>query len=182
MAPVSSSDHLRTLKRVSGYAAPMKELREALAGVYDIEAPLGRGGMALVYLARERRLDRRVALKVLDPDLAADAAYRERFLSEARTVARLTHPHIVPIFTADEIGGVVFFAMAYVAGETLSRRIATQGPLDPQQAGRLPCDIGQGLDYAHARGGGPRGGKAQNSPVACGAGGACVSDVGVRAL
>src|SRR5438552_5866489 len=94
MAPVSSSDHLRTLKRVSGYAAPMKELREALAGVYDIEAPIGRGGMAFVYLARERRLDRRVALKVLAPDLAADETYRRRFLREARTVAHLTHPNI----------------------------------------------------------------------------------------
>src|SRR5438552_1017259 len=179
MAPVSSSDHLRTLKRVSGYAAPMKELREALAGVYDIEAPLGRGGMALVYLARERRLDRRVALKVLDPDLAADAAYRERFLSEARTVARLTHPHIVPIFTADEIGGFVFFAMAYVAGETLSRRIATQGPLDPQQAGRLLCDIGEALDYAHARGVVHRDVKPQNILLDAFTGGALLSDFGI---
>src|SRR5438552_346729 len=179
MAPVSSSDHLRTLKRVSGYAAPMKELREALAGVYDIEAPLGRGGMALVYLARERRLDRRVALKVLDPDLAADAAYRERFLSEARTVARLTHPHIVPNITADDIGGFVFFAMAYVAGETLSRRIATQGPLDPQQAGRLLCDIGEALDYAHARGVVHRDVKPQNILLDAFTGGALLSDFGI---
>src|SRR5690242_10737231 len=87
----------RTSERVPVYAAPMKELRQALAGFYEIEAPLGRGGMALVYLARERRLDRRVALKVLSPDLAADESCRLRFLSEARTVARLTHPNIVPI-------------------------------------------------------------------------------------
>jgi serine/threonine-protein kinase len=130
----------------------MKELRQALAGFYDIEAPLGRGGMALVYLARERRLDRRVALKVLLPDLAADETCRLRFLSEARTIARLTHPNIVPIFTVDDIGGFVFFAMAYVPGETLSHRVASQGPIDPQQAGRLICDIGEALDYAHARG------------------------------
>src|ERR1043166_6188148 len=107
----------------------MKELREALAGLYEIEAPLGRGGMALVYRARERRLDRRVALKVLSPDLAVDAAYRQWFLVQARTVARLVHPNIVPIFTVDEIDGFVFFAMAYVAGETLSQRVASHGPL-----------------------------------------------------
>src|SRR2546422_11753182 len=93
MAPMSSSDH-RTLRPVSGYAGAMEELREALAGVYDIEAPIGRGGMAFVYLARERRLDRRVALKVLSPDLAADETYRRRVLRQARTVAPPTHPNI----------------------------------------------------------------------------------------
>ena len=103
------------------------DLRAALADAYDIEAPIGRGGMSYVYLARERRLDRRVAIKVLLPDLARDDARRRRFLREARTVARLTHPGIVPIFTVDEIGGFVFFAMAYVAGETLSQRVTTRG-------------------------------------------------------
>src|SRR2546426_6411469 len=151
MAPMSSSDH-RTLRPVSGYAAAMEELREALAGVYDIEAPIGRGGMAFVYLARERRLDRRVALKVLSPDLAADETYRRRFLREARTVAHLTHPNIVPIYTVDEIGGFVFFAMAYVPGETLSQRIASGGPPTPPPAGRVGCGIGGGPHYPHARG------------------------------
>ncbi len=70
----------------------LPELRAALADAYDIEAPIGRGGMSYVFLARERRLDRRVAIKVLPPDLARDGARRRRFLREARTVARLTHP------------------------------------------------------------------------------------------
>src|SRR5262245_66056534 len=83
----------------------MKSLLDALAGLYDIEAPRGRGRMGLVYLARERRLDRPVASKVLDPELAADPECRQRFLSEARTIASLTHPNIVPIFTVDEIDG-----------------------------------------------------------------------------
>jgi serine/threonine-protein kinase len=130
----------------------MKDLRKALAGLYDIETPLGRGGMADVYLARERRLDRRVALKVLAPRFAADETSRQRFLSEARTVARLTHPNIVPIFTVDEIGRFVFFAMAYVAGKTLAERVEASGPLSPHQAARLVCSIGEALDYAHARG------------------------------
>jgi len=130
----------------------LTELRAALADVYDIEAPIGRGGMGHVYLARERRLDRRVAIKVLPPDLARDDTRRRRFLREARTVARLTHPSIVPIFTVDEIGGFVFFAMAYVAGETLSQRVMTRGPLDPHEASRLLREVGDALGYAHARG------------------------------
>src|SRR6266545_6975634 len=130
----------------------LTELRAALADVYDIEAPIGRGGMGHVYLARERRLDRRVAIKVLPPDLALDDTRRRRFLREARTVARLTHPSIVPIFTVDEIGGFVFFAMAYVAGETLSQRVMTRGPLDPHEASRLLREVGDALGYAHARG------------------------------
>ena len=130
----------------------LHDLRAALSDAYEIESPIGRGGMGHVYLARERRLDRRVAIKVLPPDLAVDDASRRRFLSEARTVARLTHPNIVPIFTVDETHGFVWFAMAYVAGETLAQRIVAQGPLEPHQVGRFLCDIGEALDYAHARG------------------------------
>ena len=130
----------------------MQRLREVLSGIYDIEAELGRGGMGYVYLARDLRLDRRVALKVLDPELAADAAYREQFLREARMVACLSHPNIVPIFRVGEMGGFVFFTMAYVAGETLQRRVTTYGPLAPAAAARVLCDIGEALAYAHAHG------------------------------
>jgi eukaryotic-like serine/threonine-protein kinase len=157
----------------------LRELRAALAGVYDIEAPIGRGGMAFVYLARERRLDRRVAVKVLPPDLAADETWRRQFLSEARTVARLTHPNIVPIFTVDEVGGFVFFAMAFVRGETLAQRVADQGPLDPHQAGRFLCDIGEALDYAHARGVLHRDVKPDNILLDAVTGRALLSDFGI---
>src|SRR6266498_1765593 len=151
MARVSSSEPAQGLPGMQGPMTrtidlTLHDLRAALAGLYDIEAPIARGGMALVYLARERRLDRPVAIKVLPPELARDDASRTRFLREARTVAQLTHPNIVPIFTVDEIGGFVFFAMAYVAGETLAQRVAARGPLDPHTAGRLLCDIG----IAHA--------------------------------
>src|SRR5206468_6294883 len=107
-------------------------------------------------LARERRLDRPVAIKVLAPELANDETSRKRFLREARTVAQLAHPNIVPIFTVDEIGGFVFFAMAYVAGGTVAHRGATRGPPDPHEAGRLLCGVGEALDHARGRGVGHR--------------------------
>jgi len=157
----------------------LHDLRAALAGLYDIEAPIARGGMALVYLARERRLDRPVAIKVLPPEMARDDASRTRFLREARTVAQLTHPNIVPIFTVDEIGGFVFFAMAYVVGETLEQRVAARGPLDPHTAGRLLCDIGEALDYAHARGMVHRDVKPDNILIDAATGRALLSDFGI---
>src|SRR5215212_8276268 len=102
--------------------------QEALAGRYSLERELGRGGMGVVYLAREVRLDRPVAIKLLPPEFAAQQALRDRFIREARTAARLSHPYIVPIHSVDEIGGFVFYVMAYVNGETLSQRVATRGP------------------------------------------------------
>ena len=184
MARVSSSEPAQGLPGMQGPMTrtidlTLHDLRAALAGLYDIEAPIARGGMALVYLARERRLDRPVAIKVLPPELARDDASRTRFLREARTVAQLTHPNIVPIFTVDEIGGFVFFAMAYVAGETLAQRVAARGPLDPHTAGRLLCDIGEALDYAHARGMVHRDVKPDNILIDGATGRALLSDFGI---
>ncbi len=155
------------------------DLRAALAGTYDIEAPLGRGGMSFVYLARERRLDRRVAIKVLSPELAVDDAYRRLFLHEARTVAALTHPNIVPIHAVGEVGDFVFFAMAYVEGDTLAQRIATVGPLNPHRAARLLCDIGDALGFAHARGVVHRDVKPDNILIDAATGRALLSDFGI---
>jgi serine/threonine-protein kinase len=93
------------------------ELQTALAGEYSLERELGRGGMGIVYLARDVQLDRDVAIKVLPAHLAQTAESRERFLREARTAAGLSHPHIVPIHRVGEAGGFVFFVMSYVAGE-----------------------------------------------------------------
>lgn len=89
----------------------------AVAGRYSIDRELGRGGMGVVYLAKEVDLDRPVAIKLLPPDLAANAGLRARFLQEARTAAKLSHPNIIPIHVVDEVGDFVFFAMAYVDGE-----------------------------------------------------------------
>src|ERR1700750_2650158 len=99
------------------------EVQSALAGEYSIERELGRGGMGVVYLAREVRLDRQVAIKLLPPDLAGNPTLRERFRREARPAARLAHPYIVPIHAVEDIGGFVFIVMAYVNGGTLAERV-----------------------------------------------------------
>ncbi len=166
--------------RMTDFTDPiLLELRAALADAYEIEAPIGRGGMAHVYLARERRLERRVAIKVLAPELARDETFRKRFLREARTVAQLAHPNIVPIFTVDEIAGFVFFAMAYVAGETLAQRVVTAGPLDPHQASRWLCEVAVALDYAHVHGVVHRDVKPDNILLDAATGRALLSDFGI---
>src|SRR5215217_2128383 len=92
-------------------------LQSDLAGQYFFEREIGRGGMGVVYLAREVQLDRPVAIKVLPPQYAVRPELRERFLREAKTAAQLSHPNIVPIFRVDEAADFVYFAMAYVEGE-----------------------------------------------------------------
>ena len=124
-------------------------LQVALAGEYSLDRELGRGGMGIVYLAREVRLARPVAIKVLPRQLAARADLRESFLRESQTVARLTHPNIVPLYSAGERGGFVYIAMAYVEGMTLGERIRTRGPLLPGQAARVLREVAWALAYAH---------------------------------
>ena len=130
----------------------LPDLQQALTGRYLLERRLGRGGMGVVYLARELRLDRRVAIKLLPPDRAVQPEARERFLHEARTAASLSHPGIVPIFAVHEAGGFVFFVMAYVEGETLGQRVWDSGPLRPAVAARMLEEVARALAYAHARG------------------------------
>src|SRR5438045_5553276 len=127
------------------------DLQAALAGEYSLQRGLGRGGMGVVYLARDVQLDRDVAIKVLPSHLARTAASRERFLREARTAAGLSHPNIVPIHRVGEAGGFVFFVMSYVAGETLGERLRTRGPLPPADATRLMRQVAWALAYAHGR-------------------------------
>ncbi|MDB4888356.1 MAG: putative serine/threonine protein kinase [Gemmatimonadetes bacterium] len=124
-------------------------LQTALAGEYSLDRELGRGGMGIVYLAREVRLARPVAIKVLPRELAARPDLRESFLRESQTVARLTHPNIVPLYAAGERGGFVYIAMAYVEGMTLGERIRTRGPLLPGQAARVLREVAWALAYAH---------------------------------
>src|SRR5688572_16015326 len=115
--------------------------------------------MGVVYLAREVRLDRPVAIKLLPPELAVHGSLRERFLREARTAARLSHPYIVPIHSVDEVEGVglgvggafVFYVMAYVDGETLADRVRARGPLPAHTVTRVMREVAWALAYAHAQ-------------------------------
>ncbi|MGE5144156.1 MAG: serine/threonine-protein kinase, partial [Acidobacteriota bacterium] len=157
------------------------DFQSAVAGRYSIERELGRGGMGVVYLAREVRLDRPVALKLLPPRLAEQAAPRERFLREARLAAKLSHPNIIPIYAVDEIADYVFFAMAYVEGETLTERVRNRGPLPAGDATRLLREIAWALAYAHAQGVIHRDVKPDNIILEAGSGRALVADFGIAA-
>src|SRR4029078_4051298 len=99
----------------------------AVAGRYSLERELGRGGMGIVYLARDVRLDRPVAIKCVPRWRAEHQDLRERFLREARTAGRLSHPYIVPIHSVDEVGDFVFYVMAYVDGAPVAERVAARG-------------------------------------------------------
>src|SRR6266536_4519338 len=98
-------------------------------GAYAIEAVLGRGGMGTVYLATHERLGRKVALKVIAPELAADQDFRARFLRESQLAASLDHPNVIPIYDADEVDGVLYLAMRYVSGPSLQRLLRERGSL-----------------------------------------------------
>jgi len=157
----------------------VEQLGPLLEGVYSIERVLGRGGMGVVYLAREQRLDRLVAIKVLPPHFATQPTVRERFLREARTAAQLSHPNIVPIYRAEEVGGLPYFAMGYIEGESLADRVRDRGPLPAADVVRVLREAAWALAYAHARGVVHRDIKAANIMVERGSGRAVVTDFGI---
>src|SRR5690349_24763102 len=119
---------------------------------YRIETRLGRGGMGILYLALEPGLERRVALKLIAPEAAADEVFARRFAEESRIAAAIEHPNVVPIYAAGEEEGVPWIAMRYVAGSDLGRRLAREGRLRARQAVDLISQIGNGLDAIHAAG------------------------------
>ena len=155
---------------------------EAIASQYAIKKLIGRGGMGIVYLARDKRLDRLVAIKTLPPELAADPAVRERFLRETRTAGRMSHPNIVPIFGADEVDGHVFFVMGYVEGESLFTRVRAQKRIEPADAARYLRDVAAALAHAHRRGIVHRDIKAENILIDRATNRALVTDFGIARL
>jgi len=154
-------------------------LQEALVGRYSLQREIGRGGMGVVYLAHEVRLDRPVALKLLPAQLAAQPVLRERFLQEARTAAKLSHPNIVPIYAVDEVDGFVFFAMAFVEGESLGQRVRERGPVRPAEAARILREIAWALGHAHLHGVVHRDIKPDNILLEAVGGRALVTDFGI---
>ena len=130
---------------------PLDRLRAALADRYALERELGQGGMATVYLARDLKHDRQVAVKVLRPELAAVIG-AERFLAEIKTTANLQHPHILPLHDSGEVNGTVFYVMPFVEGESLRDRLTRERQLPVADAVRITTEIAGALDYAHRHG------------------------------
>ena len=154
-------------------------LQQALVGRYSLEHELGRGGMGIVFLARDVALDRLVAIKLLPPAAAAQPTLRERFLREAQTAAKLSHPNIIPIYQVEERGDLVWFVMMYVEGDTLGQRLRAKGPLTPAIGVKLLQEVAWALAYAHLRGIVHRDVKPDNILIDTHTGRALVSDFGI---
>ena len=127
-------------------------VERVLAPTYELEKEIGRGGMGIVFLAKDARLKRNVAIKLLPPELAFRSEIRSRFLREAETAAQLSHPSIVPIYSVDEKQGLVYFVMAYVDGLNLAQLIHEKGALDPVEVRRIIREVADALAYGHERG------------------------------
>ena len=162
-------------------ADPVRATLERALGVqYEIGRLIGRGGMGVVYHARERALEREVAIKVLPPDAEeASPEGRERFRREARTAAQLNHSNIVPLYTFGETEGLTFFVMGYVRGEALAERLRREGRLPSDEAIRILGDLADALDYAHRKGVVHRDVKPDNVLLEDGTGRAMLADFGV---
>jgi serine/threonine protein kinase len=119
---------------------------------YEIEGVVGLGGIGTLYRARQLRLDRSVALKLVEPELARDPVVRERLRREARAVASLDHPNVVPLYEAGEDGGTIYIATRWVDGTELGTLIDNDGPLDPDRAARITAQLAAALETAHEKG------------------------------
>ena len=128
-----------------------ERLTAALSGRYRIERELGQGGMATVYLGRDLKHDRKVAIKVLHPELSAVIG-GERFLAEIKVTANLQHPHILPLFDSGSADGLLFYVMPYVQGESLRTKMSREKQLGVEEAVRLASQVASALDYAHRQG------------------------------
>jgi len=137
--PISPTDELGT------------HVAQVLSANYELESEIGRGGMGIVYCARDKRLKREIAVKVLPPELSFRADIRQRFLREAETAAQLSHPNIVPIYTVEERENLVYFVMAYIKGDNLGVRLQQHGPIAPVEVRRILREVADALAYAHHR-------------------------------
>lgn len=141
-----------TRETTSPFSGRASDLIGRQVAGYRIEREIGRGGMAVVYRARDLRLERTVALKLLAPELARNDTFRKRFTHESRVAAAIDHPHIVPVFEADETDGLLYIAMRYVAGGDLRHLLDDRGPLQPATAARIAAQVASALDAAHEHG------------------------------
>ena len=154
-------------------------LQTALGSQYRLERELGRGGMGVVFLATDATLDRRVAIKVVHPELALHDAITRRFLTEARTIARVRHPNIVAIHAAGSADGLLYYVMDEVAGESLRQRLAREGRLSTEEAARIVSDMASALDCARRAGVVHRDVKPENVLLDQATGRALLADFGI---
>jgi serine/threonine-protein kinase len=157
----------------------MARLQAALGSHYRLERELGHGGMGVVFLARDTTLDRPVAVKVVHPDLAVHSAITQRFLAEARMIARLRHPGIVAVHTAGEATGLVYYVMDYVAGESLRQRMLREGKLPVEAVSAIVADIADALNAAGQAGLVHRDVKPENVLLDATSGRAMLADFGI---
>ena len=151
--PVGSDPDTPVIPESSGFSARLlAELRNATAGEYEIRGELGRGGMAAVYLAYDLRLNRKVALKVMLPELAYHDGMEERFKREARTAAKLDHPNVVVIYSVRDDGNLLYFVMKYIEGASLDQLIRAHAPLPIEIVQYLLVHLASALQYAHEEG------------------------------
>jgi eukaryotic-like serine/threonine-protein kinase len=154
-------------------------VERALGAHYELDCEIGRGGMGIVYRAKDRRLKRTVAIKVLPPELAFRSEIKVRFLREAETAAQLNHPNIVDIYSVDELQQLVFFVMAYIPGDNLAKRLHDQGAMSVDDTRRIVRDVADALAYAHERGVVHRDIKPDNILIDQGSGRPMVTDFGI---
>jgi serine/threonine protein kinase len=141
----------RTVRHEPDGLAPNVEAGSVIAG-YELTKPLGKGGMAVVWLARDIQLDRQVALKILAPGLTANYQYRQRFISESRIASAIDDPHIIPVYQAGEADGVLYIAMRYARGGDVGTLCRNDGPLPPPRVVAIVSAIASALDAAHEEG------------------------------
>jgi serine/threonine protein kinase len=154
-----------------------------LAPNYELEGEIGRGGMGIVYCAKDKRLKRNVAVKLLPPELAFRSDIRSRFLREAETAAQLSHPNIVPIYNVEERDNLVYFIMAFIAGDNLAKRLQDDGAMEPEEVRRILREVADALAYAHRRNVVHRDIKPDNILLDADSGRSMVTDFGIaRAL
>jgi serine/threonine-protein kinase len=165
--------------RMSVADSEFMALQTAVAGRFSLEREIGRGGMGIVFLARDVLLERPVAIKLLLPSLGARNDMGRRFLREARIAAQCFHPHIVPIHAVEEGEGLAWIVMPYVRGETLAERVRRLGPLPAEEVRRLAREVGWALAYAHQRGVVHRDIKPENILIEAASGRFLIADFGI---
>jgi serine/threonine protein kinase len=154
-------------------------LQAALGSQYRIERELGRGGMGVVFLATDTTLDRRVAIKVVHPELAPHESITRRFLAEARTIARLRHPNIVAVHAAGSADGLLYYVMDEIAGESLRQKLLRQGRLPADEVAQIVSDVAAALDAAGRAGVVHRDVKPENVLLDGATGRALLADFGI---